>query len=460
MVRSSKTINYSINPLTNKIIAEHEEETWESIAQKMQRADKAFETWHKKNFEERGQYFKRAAQILRKNSQQYAQLMTDEMGKLHSQGVAEAEKCAWVCEYYADNAGRFLQPEHIATDHKSTTIYYQPLGTILQVMPWNFPFWQVFRFAAPALMAGNVTLLKHASNVLGCAKVIEDIFNEAGFPEHSFQHIIPNNNQVEKILETPTVRGVALTGSVGVGKIIGRLAGKNLKTSVLELGGSDPFVVLKDADLPKAAKIAVQSRMHNSGQTCISAKRFIVEAPVAAEFLRLVKKEMRQLVVGDPNKKTTNVSVLARMDLAEGLQRQVDKSIELGAKVEVDGGHKVGTNYFQPMLLTNVKKGMPAYEEELFGPVAAFFTVKDADEAVALANDSVFGLAGTVFSEDEAAARDVALRLEVGAVCINKMMSSDPRVPFGGVKDSGVGRELGREGVRTFVNLKSVVVGE
>ncbi len=458
MVRSNKTIHYSINPLTNKVIAEHVEETWEQIEKKIQQADTAFHTWRQKSFEERGQYFKKAAELLRKDSKRYAQVMTDEMGKLRSQGLAEVEKCAWVCEYYADNAGRFLQPEHIATDHKSTTIYYQPLGTVLQVMPWNFPFWQVFRFAAPALMAGNVTVLKHASNVLGCAKVIETIFHEAGFPEHVFQHIIPNNDDIKKVLATDTVQGVALTGSVGVGKIIGRLAGKNLKTSVLELGGSDPFVVLRDADLPKAAKIAVQSRLHNSGQTCISAKRFIVEAPVAEEFMRLVKTELRQAVMGDPNKKETNVSVLARMDLAEELQRQVDKSVAMGAKVEVAGGHKVGTNYFKPMLLTNVQKGMPAYEEELFGPVASFFKVKDADEAVALANDSIFGLAATVFSENEAAALAVALRLEVGAVCINKLMSSDPRVPFGGVKQSGVGRELGREGVRTFVNLKSVVV--
>lgn len=459
MVQSSKTIHYSINPLTNKIIAEYEEETWASIEEKIKQSAVAFQSWQLKSFEERGQYFKRAAKILRKNSQQYAQIMTDEMGKLHQQGVAEAEKCAWVCEYYADNAGRFLQPEHIATDHKSTTIHYQPLGTVLQVMPWNFPFWQVFRFAAPALMAGNVTILKHASNVLGCAKVIATIFEEAGFPKDVFQYIIPNNDDIKKVLATDAVQGVALTGSVGVGKIIGRLAGKNLKTSVLELGGSDPFVVLKDADLPKAAKIAVQSRMHNSGQTCISAKRFIVEAPVADEFLRLVKKEMRQLVVGDPNKKNTNVGVMARMDLAEGLQEQVDKSIALGAKVEIAGGHQKGSCYFQPMLLTNIKKGMPAYEEELFGPVATFFKVKDKEEAIALANDSIFGLAGTVFSEDEATAQEVALRLEVGAVCINKLMSSDPRVPFGGVKQSGVGRELGREGVRTFVNLKSIVVG-
>lgn len=459
MLQKSKKVYYSINPLTNKIIAEHMEETWESIAIKIEESKIAFESWKKKSFEERGQYFKKAAQLLRENSEEYAQLMTDEMGKLHQQGIAEAKKCAWVCEYYAEKAGDFLQPEHIITEHKSTTVYYQPLGTILQIMPWNFPFWQVFRFAAPALMAGNVTLLKHAPNVLGCAKVVENIFREAGFPKHVFQHIIASNEQVEQVISTDAVQGVALTGSVGVGKIIGRLAGKNLKTAVLELGGADPFIVLKDANLAKAAKTAVQSRMHNAGQTCISAKRFIVEESVADEFLCLVKKEMLQLVIGNPNNKETNISVLARMDLAMNLQKQVDKSIAMGAKVEVTGGHQEGSCYFHPMLLTNVQKGMPAYEEELFGPVASLFKVKNIEEAITLANDSVFGLGGTIFSENEELATEVALRLEAGAICINKIMSSDPRVPFGGVKQSGIGRELGREGVRTFVNLKSVVVG-
>ena len=397
--------------------------------------------------------------LLRANKEGYAQLMTDEMGKLHQQGLAEVEKCAWVCEYYAENAADFLAPEQLMTEQKSTIVHYQPLGTVLQVMPWNFPFWQVFRFAVPTLMAGNVTLLKHALNVLGCGKAIEAIFKEAGFPEYVFQQVIASNEDVAKILETEAVQGVALTGSVGAGKIVGGLAGKQLKTAVLELGGSDPFIVLKDADLAKAAKVAVKSRMHNSGQTCISAKRMIVEAPVAAEFLALVKEEMHQLVVGDPNQPTTNIGALARLDLAQNLQQQVNESIALGATVEVAGGHQEGTCYFHPLLLSKVQKGMPAYEEELFGPVGVFFEVENVDEAVALANDSIFGLGATVFSENEAVAQAVALRLDVGAVCINKIMSSDPRVPFGGVKQSGIGRELGREGIRTFVNLKAIVVG-
>ena len=457
-MRTSKTTHYSINPATQTVLAEHTEETWDSIQQKVQQSACAFDQGHRLSFEERGSYFKKLAALLRERTERYARLMTEEMGKPIEQSRGEVEKCAWVCTYYADHAAAFLQPEDIPTEHKMTRVYYQPLGTILQVMPWNFPFWQVFRFAAPALMAGNVTLLKHASNVLNCAKAIEALFQEV-FPQWVFQHTIASNDDVARILDQEQVQGVAITGSVGAGKVIGQLAGKNIKPCVLELGGSDPFIVLKDADLEAAANTALQSRHHNSGQTCISAKRFIVEAPVAEEFMRLLKTKMRTVVVGDPMKKETDIGPLARLDLAQSLQRQVDASIEKGAKVEVPGGHREGTHYFKPMLLSGVKPGMPAYEEELFGPVGVFFNVKNAEEAIQLANDSIFGLAGTVFSKDEDAALAVALRLEVGAVCINKMMSSDPRVPFGGVKQSGVGRELGREGVRTFVNLKSVIIG-
>lgn len=454
---TSKTIHYSINPMTQKIIAEHTQEEWLSIEQKIQVSSCAFLKWRSLSFEERGGYFKKTADLLRERQQRYARLMTEEMGKPITQALGEIDKCAKVCDYYANHTKEFLAPEDIPTDNTTTRLYYQPLGVVLQVMPWNFPFWQVFRFAAPALMAGNVTLLKHAPNVLNCAKVINALFQEV-FPEGVFQHIIASNDDVARILDQCQVQGVAITGSVGAGKVIGRLAGKNLKTSVLELGGSDPFVVLRDADLEQAATIALKSRHHNSGQTCISAKRFIVEAPVAEEFMRLLKTKMRQVIVGDPMKKETDIGPLARLDLAQNLQRQVDESVKQGAMVEVFGGHREGTHYFKPMLLSNVKKGMPAYEEELFGPVGVFFKVKNADEAVALANDSIFGLAGTVFSKDEDKALEVALRLEAGSVSINKMMSSDPRVPFGGVKQSGVGRELGREGARTFVNLKSVII--
>jgi succinate-semialdehyde dehydrogenase/glutarate-semialdehyde dehydrogenase len=457
---NTTTVYHSINPLTNNILETYQQETWEQILSKIEQADTAYQVWRNQSWEERGQYFIQAAKVLRKHKERFAQMITDEMGKPYEQSKAEVEKCAWVCEYYVENAAQFLKPEPIKADYKTTVVHYQPLGTILQIMPWNFPFWQVFRFAAPTLMAGNVTLLKHAPNVLGCAHLIQTVFEEAGFPEYVFQQVIASHEQVEGILAADTVQGLALTGSVRAGKAVGQLASKYLKVMVLELGGADPFIVLKDANLVRAAQVAVKSRMHNSGQTCISAKRFIVEEAVADEFLELVKKEMAQLVVGNPQHKTTNISALARMDLAETLQQQVDKSVALGAKVEVAGGHQKGSAYFQPMLLSNIQKGMPAYEEELFGPVATFFRVKDAEEAIALANDSVFGLAATVFSQNEQLAQSVALRLEVGAVCINKIMSSDPRVPFGGIKESGIGRELGKEGIRTFVNLKSIVLGE
>jgi len=448
----------TINPVNNKIIKEYSLETWEEVGGKLKQANVAFHQWKRQSYAQRAAFFMEVANILRENRKDYARQITLEMGKPIQQSIAEVEKCALICEFYAKNGADFLANESIETEFSQSYVTYQPLGTVLQVMPWNFPFWQVFRFAAPALMAGNVTILKHAPNVLGCGELIDEIFNKAGFPKGVFQHLIIDNDLVEDILAEETVQGVALTGSVLAGKAVGALAGENLMECVLELGGSDPFIVLKDADLPNAAKIAIHSRMHNSGQTCISAKRFIVEESVAGEFKELLKKEMDALVIGDPMEEKTKISVLARTDLAEKLQKQVDQSIELGAVVEFSGGHKKGTNCFYPMLLSNIQKGMPAYEEELFGPVGTFFVVKNSTEAIALANDSIFGLAATVWSENESDAIAVAQQLEVGAVAINKLMSSDPRIPFGGIKQSGVGRELGREGILGFVNKKSVVV--
>ena len=453
------TVFYSINPVDNTIINEYPTEDWTSIEAKMNGAKAAFQQWRLRSYEDRAAFFLKAAAILKKNALRYGERITQEMGKPITQAKAEVEKCAWVCEYYATHTEKFLATESIPTEFRDSYVTYQPIGTLLQIMPWNFPFWQVFRFAAPALMAGNVTLLKHAPNVLGCVELIEEVFEQAGFPEGVFQAIYTTVETVEQIVAASSVQGIALTGSVGAGSAVGALAGKNIKNCVLELGGSDALIVLEDADLERAAQAAVQSRMHNSGQTCISAKRFIVVESVATQFKALVKEKMATLVVGNPMDDGTNISALARVDLAETLQAQVQKSVEMGAKVEVDGGHKVGTNYFYPMLLTNVKKGMPAYHEELFGPVITFFEVKDAAEAVALANDSDFGLAGTVWSENQTKAREVATQLEVGAVAINRVMSSDPRIPFGGVKMSGVGRELGREGLMSFVNSKSVIVG-
>jgi succinate-semialdehyde dehydrogenase/glutarate-semialdehyde dehydrogenase len=448
----------TINPLNNKLIKEYNLETWEDVFDKLEQAKIAFDEWKDQSYAQRATFFIEMAEILRENKEIYANQITLEMGKPIQQSIAEVEKCALVCGFYAENAADFLADQKIETEYSQSYVTYQPLGTVLQVMPWNFPFWQVFRFAVPALMAGNVTVLKHAANVIGCGDLIKTIFDKAGFPKGVFQHIVIENDMVGNILAEESVHGVALTGSVAAGKAVGALAGHNLTECVLELGGSDPFIVLKDADLSEAAKVAIQSRMHNSGQTCISAKRFIVEESVAESFKILLKEELNKVIVGDPMDEATRISVLARTDLAETLQEQVNKSIEMGAIVEFSGGHKKGSNYFYPMLLSNIQKGMPAYEEELFGPVGALFVVKNSEEAVKLANDSIFGLAGTVWSKDEKLAIDVARQLEVGAVAINKIMSSDPRIPFGGVKQSGIGRELGREGILGFVNLKSLVI--
>lgn len=453
-----ETVFYSINPVDNSVLEEHRLDSWDTVDEKLKNGYTAFQQWRKCSYEERANLFLKAAQILKENAAVYGKCITLEMGKPIAQAIAEVEKCALVCEYYAQNTAVFLKDEIIETEFQKSYVSYQPLGTILQIMPWNFPFWQVFRFAAPALMVGNVTLLKHAPNVLGAVKFIQEVFDKAGFPKGVFQNITIDVDLVEDILENPTVQGVALTGSIKAGAIVGGLAGKNIKNCVLELGGADPFIVLKDADLEKAVAVAIRSRMHNSGQTCISGKRLIVEAAVADEFKALLIEKINQLVIGDPMQLNTNISALARLDLAENLQRQVDECIEQGAVVELAGGHKKGTNYFYPMLLSNIKKGMPAYEEELFGPVAVFFTVKDKEEAIQLANDSKFGLAATVWSKNIEQALAVAEELEVGSVAINKLMSSDPRIPFGGIKQSGVGRELGKEGVLSFVNLKSIVV--
>lgn len=459
ILTSNNTVFYSINPVDNTVLETHSIEDWKSVANKLSEGQAAFVDWKKLLYTERAVLFRQMAVVLRKNKETYAHQITLEMGKPIVQSRAEVEKCAWVCEYYAENIEDFLTTQTIEAAYQESYVQYQPLGIILQVMPWNFPFWQVFRFAAPALMAGNVTLLKHAPNVLGCVRLIQDCFEKAGFPQGVFQTINVDVETVPRIIEDKRVQGVALTGSVGAGSAVGALAGKAIKNVVLELGGSDAFIVLEGADLEQAAKVAVQSRMHNSGQTCISAKRIIVEASIAKAFKQLLKDNIAALKVGNPMDETTNISVMARPDLVEGLERQVQLSVEKGAVIEVEGGRVAGTNYFHPMLLSNIEKGMPAYEEELFGPVMSFFEVENADEAVALANDSEFGLAGTVWSKDLEKAKAVASQLDVGAVAINRLMSSDPRIPFGGVKKSGVGRELGREGVLSFVNLKSIVVG-
>lgn len=446
----------SINPYDQSLLQEHAILSPQALQDHLKEGHLAFQTWKKRSFQARANHFERLADLLEAGAKKYGQLITAEMGKPLAQAEAEVKKCAVVCRYYAAHAADFLADQVLNTSPHKSKVVYQPMGIILQIMPWNFPFWQVFRFAAPTLMAGNVTLLKHAPNVLGCAASIATLFEEAGFPKGVFQQIVVEVSAVEELLADTRVRGVALTGSVGAGQVVGALAGKYLKPCVLELGGSDPFIVLKDADLEAAATAAVQARMHNSGQTCIAAKRFIVERAIEAPFKALLKEKIQALKVGDPKEVDTDVSVLAREDLATQLQKQVDGSVAQGAVVEVAGGHQEGSNLFQPMLLSDLKKGMPAYEEELFGPVATYWVAEDMQAAIDIANNSKFGLGASVWTKDAAKAEEVSLGLDVGAVAINQIMRSDPRVPFGGTKLSGLGRELGREGILSFVNLKAI----
>lgn len=450
----------SINPVTQQTIQTYHTITDQELQQVLTISQQAYQEWKKTSYEQRAKLIKKVAKILRENVARYATLMVQEMGKPIRQANAEIEKCAKVCEFYADNGAKFLADQHIATPFKESYVAYQPLGTVFAIMPWNFPFWQVFRCIIPALMAGNVTILKHASNVLGCGEAVADIMQQAGFPTGAFQHVIIETAQVADIIGHDTVQGVALTGSMKAGQSVGELTGKNMKRLVLELGGSDPFVVLDDADLEGAAQAAVDSRVHNSGQTCISAKRFLVDKKVAKKFKQLVKEKIAALKIGNPMDMDTVISAMAREDLATGLQDQVNRSIQMGAVSEIEGGHQKGTNYFHPMLLSNITPNMPAYSEEFFGPVFLFFEVENAAEAIRIANDSIFGLGATVWSGSRARAKKVALQLEAGAVTINGVLHSDPRIPFGGIKKSGVGRELGKEGILEFVNQKSMVINK
>jgi succinate-semialdehyde dehydrogenase/glutarate-semialdehyde dehydrogenase len=387
--------------------------------------------------------------------------MTREMGKPLAQARAEAEKCAWVCRYYADHAADFLADEPVETDAARSYVAYQPLGPVLAVMPWNFPFWQVFRFAAPALMAGNVGLLKHAGNVIGCALAIEEIFREAGFSEGAFQALAVRAEAVEGIIEDARVKAATLTGSGRAGSAVGSQAGKNIKPSVLELGGSDPFIVLGDADLEAAVETGVTARMQNNAQSCIAAKRFIVERGVLDEFTERFVEEMRGLTVGDPMAEDTDVGPLVSEDARERIHDQVERATQGGGATLALGGEKLDERegfYYAPTVLTGVEPGTVAFEEEIFGPVASLVAADDPGHAVDLANDTRFGLGGSVFTEDREKGEDVARELEVGCAFVNEMVKSDPRLPFGGVKESGYGRELARFGIRAFVNVKTVWV--
>ncbi len=450
----------SVNPATGSPVAEYEEMSAEDAARAVDRAHEAFGIWRRASFEERGAPMRRAAGELRARAEDLARLMALEMGKPIRQGRSEVEKCAWVCEYYADRAAAILAPETVATDAHRSFVTFEPLGVILAVMPWNFPLWQVFRFAAPSLMAGNVGALKHASNVCGCALAIEEIFAKAGFPRGVFTTLLVGSPAVEALIAHPAVRGVTLTGSAPAGRAVARAAGERLKKTVLELGGSDPYVVLEDADLERAAHACVESRLINSGQSCIAAKRFVVAAAVARRFTDLFVEGMRARVVGDPLDERTDVGPLARTDLRDELHRQVTQSVARGARCLLGGAVPPGPGaFYPPTVLAGVGKGMPAYEEELFGPVAAIVEVRDEEEAIRVANDTSFGLGAAVFTADVARGERIAATgIEAGSCFVNSFVRSDPRLPFGGIKESGYGRELAAFGIREFVNVKTVYV--
>jgi succinate-semialdehyde dehydrogenase/glutarate-semialdehyde dehydrogenase len=449
----------SVNPATGLVLRTFDPISEDQIGQRLATADETFQTYGKTSFSDRSKWMLNAAEILESEKDELGKLMTMEMGKTLRAAKEEAAKCAWVCRFYAENAERFLSDELVQTNASQSYVHYQPLGPILAVMPWNFPFWQVFRFAAPALMAGNVALLKHASNVPQCALSIEEIILRSGFPQGAFQTLLIGSNQVRRVLEDLRIKAATLTGSEPAGSDVAAIAGKDIKKTVLELGGSDPYIVMPTADLDEAVKIAVKARCINNGQSCIAAKRFIVHQKIADEFEQRFVKGMQALKVGDPMNEETEVGPLATAQLLEQLDRQVQKTVSAGARV-LTGGKKLNRpgNYYVPTVLTNIPKNSPAYLEEIFGPVALLFHIQTIDEALYLANDTTFGLGGAAWTNDEGEKQQFIDGIEAGAVFINGMVASDPRLPFGGVKHSGYGRELGVYGIREFVNIKTVWV--
>jgi succinate-semialdehyde dehydrogenase/glutarate-semialdehyde dehydrogenase len=448
----------SVDPATGEAIREYEEASAAAVTRMLEAAETAFASWRHTSFDHRSAIVARAGTLLRDRVDELALLMAAEMGKPLPQGRSEIEKCATCCEHYARQAASYLADEDVATEAKHSYVRYEPLGPVLAVMPWNFPFWQVFRFAAPALMAGNVGLLKHASNVTGCALAIEDMFRTAGVPAGAFQALLISSSRVGDVIDSRHVRAVTLTGSTPAGRDVASRAGRAIKKTVLELGGSDAYLVLEDADLEAAAETCVRSRLINSGQSCIAAKRFLVVESVRTRFEDLFVEKMRARTMGDP-RESPDVGPLARHDLRDGLHAQVTASVERGARLRLGGVVPEGPGaFYPPTVLTEVTKGMAAFDEETFGPVAAIIPVRDEAEAVRLANDSPFGLGAAVFTADLARGERVAAALEAGNVFVNALVASDPRLPFGGVKESGYGRELSEHGIREFVNTKTVYV--
>jgi succinate-semialdehyde dehydrogenase/glutarate-semialdehyde dehydrogenase len=450
----------SVNPVDGSSIREYAEADDDEAASALAAAARAFESWRRTTFAERGTILRRAGALLRERREELARLMALEMGKPVAQGRAEVDKCAWVCEHYAEHAEHLLTREDVPTDASRSYVAFEPLGPVLAVMPWNFPLWQVFRFAAPALMAGNVGLLKHASNVSGCALAIEEILHASGVPRDAFRTLLVGSSRVAALVQAPEVAAVTLTGSTPAGRAVAAKAGACLKKTVLELGGSDPYVILEDADLEAAAEICAAARLVNSGQSCIAAKRFVVVRPVLPRFQELLVARIRARRVGDPLEEGVEVGPQARHDLREELHRQVEASVARGARVLVGCAVPEGPGaFYPPSVLSGVVPGMPAFDEELFGPVAAVVAAQDERDAIRLANETVFGLGAAVFTRDLQRGERIAHHeLRAGSCFVNAFVKSDPRLPFGGIRESGYGRELGAFGIREFVNVKTVYV--
>ena len=450
----------SINPANNKILESHKEISTEKINQIINSSNNTYLEWRNESISYRSKMMRDLAELLKQKKEKLGALMTQEMGKPIKQSIAEAEKCAWVCEYYADNAERFLSKKEISTDSKKSFISFQPIGLVLAIMPWNFPFWQVFRFASPTLMAGNVGILKHASNVQGCAKEIEKLFLEAGFPEYAFSNLVIGSNKVSNVINNPLVRAITLTGSTPAGKSVASHAGSLLKKTVLELGGNDPYIILEDADLNNAVESCIAGRMLNTGQSCIAAKRFIVVKARLDEFIDKVEQKINNMKMGDPLDSNIDIGPMVNTDARDELHQQVLMSIEKGAKL-ISGGKipESDGSFYPPTLLTNVEPGMSAFDDELFGPVAVIISAKDQAHAIDLANKTNYGLGAAIFTADLDKGEKIAINeLEAGSCFVNDFVKSDPRLPFGGIKESGYGRELSEFGILEFVNIKSVVI--
>ncbi|HEV3224172.1 MAG TPA: NAD-dependent succinate-semialdehyde dehydrogenase [Puia sp.] len=444
----------SIYPYTQEILSEYPLMNDATLDQIINNASKAYGSWKKYSFSERAKILKNVAAILRRDLEIFATLITNEMGKVISEARGEIEKCAVTAEYYAENAENFLKDEALQSNYSKSFISYQPIGVVLGIMPWNFPFWQVFRYAAPTLMAGNTILLKHAPNVCGCAQALEKIFLDAGAPKGVFTSLIIDTPAVEKILDSDLVQAATLTGSERAGSSVASIAGRNIKKTVMELGGSDALIILPDADMKNAVAVALNSRMLNAGQSCIAAKRFIILKDALEEFMQAFIVQLKGLNQGDPFDKLVTTGPMARLDLVDKLDNQLKNSVKMGAKLEW-GGEINGCN-FKPALLMNVKKGMAAFDEETFGPLAAVIVAKDEMEGIQLANDSVYGLSGSIWTKDLEKGIAIAKQMETGAVYLNTLVRSDPHLPFGGIKKSGYGRELGRNGILEFVNVKTI----